>query len=400
MKLKELYIENVQSIKKLTLKFPSPNGVYRIAGQNSAGKSAIRRSLELLYFNDYRRDTKDLLRTGESMITVRATGWCGHKITLKRGKHTSYLIEYPDGTTKEYPQVGEVPEEVTRILGAYIDPLSSQRCNIRSKDDPLFLVSTADKDTYTIIQTATKSEQIKEAIDRGNTLINKLNREIDSVEYQIAAKTSLLDSLVYRDPKEFESIEETFSEYSQLYETTSRLVDNISKLSKLEDSLSELTGQLLDDTAIEDALTKLEVVKILNRLKTNQSRLDQVNQQLQTIEQTQVPEEELDKLSNNIAAYKITSRLIQSTNRLTSLSEQVNMLTEKLKYISNEPDLVGLKTVSSIIKNSQGLSELREKRKQLRSELKQLEQQELDTLIEMKVCPTCGNIITGEGHRH
>ncbi len=159
--LDSLDIHNFQSLKSVHLELGS---LTVIVGDSNCGKSALIRSIQALASNVR---GSSVVTHGAKSASVSATSQ-GCKVTLEKGEgHGAYRVSV-DGEDKEFTKLaGEVPEEVTKLLG--LDPVKEgSSLNFAPQHEPPFLLTTTGSSVARTLGELTKVSTVLEAVREAN----------------------------------------------------------------------------------------------------------------------------------------------------------------------------------------------------------------------------------------
>lgn len=271
MKIKSVYIENIQSIKKF--KIDLEEGITRIQGRNTSGKSCIKKSIELFSGNYTRQEVKGLVRKQKRPGDIsRVSILLEDNTVLTAIINNNYSVDYihTDLSDRLISKWNKHSEEILELLG-WKNVEDEKVClNVKESDIHLFINTKPatngvlvdylcrDKDIeLKIANLEQKEDELKELSKDVTYYLNDISEEfrvypdIDKIKFDIVTKSftinkyklELLNKLIY------------------LHE------DNNKKL------YLHYKKEILNKIILIKALN---ILKICNKLKKNKEKLDNI----------------------------------------------------------------------------------------------------------------------------
>jgi len=293
----KISIKNFQSLKDVSLDVEKGKFTV-IVGKSSSGKSAIRRALQVLLYNEW---DKSFLRKGEKISEI-SLDFDGHTISrIKSGTGTknSYIVN-----DVEYPKVGiYVPQE--------FKGLGIEKMSVQDKDYDLIVSSQLDSLFITDIKGTP-----------GTKILNKL---FGVEKYEIASK--LVQKDLYNKKVELTSLKSSLEVESKLLEETRLIYDKLDSLQTKISFINDLDKVGLLKKQIED-LTLF--VDFFNKLVKNQNSLSILLAFINKIE-------EIDKLKGLI---KIEKDVVSNYQNMVNSLERFDHIKFSINQIRNFRDRI------------------------------------------------------------
>lgn len=267
--ISEVSIRNFQSLKKVDLEL-GPLTV--IVGNSATGKSAFIRALKAVASNV--RGTS-LVTSGESAlsVSVQAQAW---KITLEKGSNTnSYRVcDLVKGSEKEYTKLaGEVPEEVTKLLG--MEPVVEGRSvNFASEREQPYLLDESGQQVAKVLGDLTNVSTILQAVREANRRRNGHTAAVKAWNADLAVlqgKLPKFASLATRTAL-LGSAEQSLAAASALTQRVNDLEGSVHQLEYLERLSSSALPEIPDTSALSNLYADMQrLVKLAKDLTVAES---------------------------------------------------------------------------------------------------------------------------------
>lgn len=345
-------------------------GIISPVGYNDSGKSAVTRSLEVLWFDAYTQSQVKFITDGQPSFVIKNLFDDGVLIQrtkyangqsywlMQQGDKVIYTNKLPSGT---FAATKGVPEAISNYLGVVQDVATGETLNVRRNTDKLLLVATTGGENYKIFNNICQGDRLAYAVSELNKDVNAKNRELSANMSRLQGKKEVLAGM------------HVFSEEAE------RNISRISsELSKSAEKLAMLTAMAQQYEAYSNKTTIPEVSQVdITQLRTLQTIRDKLSAMSVTIP-VQIPEVPLARLQS----------LLRIHSQLGTISGQV---------ISPLPivDVKRLNTLQGILNlsrdNAQSEAKLWDTQAWLEKEHKEL--RELAIANSLRVCPNCGAIV-------
>lgn len=384
MKIKSLYIENFQSIKRLRLNFRE-NEFLGIMGENNVGKTSIIRAINLLATAaETRHVKKHYVRKGAKNLTIVLETYEGDKITLVRGKDNYYLIQDKDGNIEEYPSNANsrVPERVLEILDLFVDVETKQTYNIVTGANKLPLFSSTPSANYKLMQKILRLDEVNDAMQKMKEDIAKIDSELTMVQLSAESVKQQIEEI----DKELED-EIILENQLTFLEKQKKNLYALDKYIDLNEQLTELkkgyTPVLLD----KEALFKLgKSISNLEKLE----KIIRLSEQISELEKSKVkvdkPSNELiTKLENDLKVCEKLESYLKKYKELRDLNKSL------IKIEKPNVDLSVVEKLEKLLLNVKQKKSLVQELKIAQEELQELINKREGIYKQMGYCPYCGS---------
>lgn len=304
--LKKLEITNFQKHSHLEINFVQ--GVNVIYGQTHAGKSCIRRALDVLYFNNWKPSYRKI---GTKKTSIKGTFDNGVQVERINSASVNAYILYINGEEKRFDNFGRnIPEEVLKVLKTTTIEVDKDKLNLNiAKQNKYFLINESGSFRSKLFNKLTGSDIVDKALQGLNKDILRVNRENKSEKESLEEKQKQLEDLTKQKLKvesTYNKISKIFTDLKEKQEKYNRLTDYLEKLDnvrneirQVNDSLKEI--RLIDNQVIIDLNDKINKLsnysELSNSLKNNKQELDKVNHE---IKQLKIPEIDIKTLKDKV----------------------------------------------------------------------------------------------------
>jgi len=414
-------LKNFQSHKNTTITI---DGFTIIKGSSNGGKSAIRRAISCLLFNEY---DKSYIRNSATSLELELDD--GTNIFKLSKPKNSYLVN-----GKEFPKIGkDVPEKFKQLgIDYFVADGTKHNLISSSQLDPLFMLTYSDQDNTRILnkifsveryELASKDvkkdkdnlrkenkifrEQLSEEKGHRNLLSDSLDLTTRAIEVMDKLESldnhnlalSKYNSLYYESRKIKDSItelEELVSRYTLLKNSISNIDKHLGdelQLSNVQDQSSKLVSlfgyydKLMNIQVISSFLKQLDNIDIAKSHLTDIST--KINKGMMSIDkidtivrQSDSARDKINKITEFTALIdKLTTnnlehnKTLMALNDLSSKSDQFTQHNDNIMVIARTIDIIAIYD-----KKKDQLSRIPLK-------IKELEEQLPET------CPTCGQDI-------
>lgn len=288
--IKQITIQNFQVHSKLRI--DPETGITSIIGSSDTGKSSIVRALAWVAFNH--PPGLACIRDGSEGCSV-SIQVDGHVVKKRRSKRINHYEV--DGKKLEAIRKGEVPEEVTKLLG--LDRLNFQF----QHDSPLWLSSSAG-------QVAKDLNEIV-SLDLIDRVLTRINKQARTAATELNISENRLEKAV-QDLNELEWIKEADGEYSQIEE--------------YEESIERVDAQHIQLLGLIQSIDKStkeikELAEVIQPLADDLDRLQSVKLEIQVLEQE-------------------SSSLLSEIDHLDGLESDIAKLNGQISHIKEQIDSV------------------------------------------------------------
>jgi energy-coupling factor transporter ATP-binding protein EcfA2 len=201
-----LELKDFMSIESARLEFDE-TGILNLVGYNDSGKSAVTRSLEILFYDAYSgtqinfiRDDQDYFGVGvefDDGISINKYKYANGKSVWEMLKNDEIIFtnQLADGIAA----MGDVPEPIAKYLGVVKDDSTDEQLNVRRSANKLFLIDTSGGDNYKIINSVLRYDILAESVKRMNEDRNKLQSEVANLATSSKTLKGELDSITVLD---------------------------------------------------------------------------------------------------------------------------------------------------------------------------------------------------------
>ena len=346
--IKSIYIKNFRNIGEAVLSFEK-SPIITLVGENEAGKTSVVKAFAVCALHASPRDQKDYIRDESKMFGVaidledntrvvrmkEATGVNMYKV-LKNGQEVWSTNKITDG----------LPVEVSNVMGLIEEPETGEFLHIRTYEDKLMFVTTANSANYKVMYNSLKIEQLTKAIKLGSDEVNGLKNEINNNSASIETLSIQSNSIKIVD--------------------IDALLDVKNRLLKLTDQINkvEKVRKLIEKTeAIEDKLGALQLIDKFNLEEINEADIVRLNTVSKLINQK-------NNVTNFILAYKDIDNLseidVSIYNKVINLLNKTNELSIKTDMASRYSIIDGLNEISeATVKQLDRCNTLVKKQKEL-----------------------------------
>ncbi|MHA1757026.1 MAG: AAA family ATPase [Promethearchaeota archaeon] len=275
--IKRFEIKNIQSHKETIIEFDKWFNC--IIGTNDVGKTAIIRSLDFLFFNNYRKDlVRDFnLKNG---IEVMVYFDDGNKIIRRRdNKNNCYIVN-----DTVFNNVGnEIPEQVkekTKIFLADIDEDLSFNLNFNFQLDPPFILSESGSVKTKFLNRITKLNILDIVLRKLNNDIRENNNKIKTLQDKNKEIEKYLEKLKFLDVAskilpnlkrfyvDLRAKQERLNELKVLYEKMLKIKCDIEKYKRIKNFLENIDFSYFINV-IERFENLMKIKNELNQIREN-----------------------------------------------------------------------------------------------------------------------------------
>lgn len=400
----QLSVKNFQSIKNQTILF---SGFSVICGKSDMGKSALRRSIQTVLFNNW---SKSFIRSGQKSTLVELTKQQDNKTefsisALKSSTDNQFVIN-----NQTYPKMGKDTPSIP-------DHNFRQDLNIATQLESLYMVSYKDTENTKILNNLFGIDVLEQAqylcqLDlRRTKQDNKYKTEqlnLKEQEHQKTQKQYQALNNILTKHKETQYQISNLTQY-QTYKQSNNQLNN--KHITIQQSLQHLTTQL---NILEQYITLTNYIKTTRTYKRLDIHHTATQQLLDSISKGS---NHLNHLINYIINLKTYNKLnnkhitiqqsyITLTNTTTSLKLLLEYLTQQQTYnqLKSNPKLfISFKKVQGIsklleyyrLRTGNNLASMRMRMQDITEQLSNIELE-----VSKYKCPTCGNTITNHIGTH
>ncbi|EJF06583.1 hypothetical protein ThvES_00013500 [Thiovulum sp. ES] len=331
-----LKIKNFQSISNAVLDL---SGFTVIEGKTDTGKSAVRRALELLLYNQW--DKSDITK-GASDTEVTLVIDDRNIISIRKPSNT--YITVIDGIKKVHNKIGKsVPDDIRALGFKWLETnIYSYNLHVSRQpvNEPLFMTSFSDKEITQIFSSIFKVDNY----DYANTLVKRDIRENESrlnfLTEQIVSKKSKLDSV----SKELQSVKNAYDKLMVLEEKVS-LIDSYG-----------VSARSLEDSQVKLSVTKtnlktvFKVLTLFNYL-TRKSSLETVNNRVTMLDNKLSEFDKFRETYNiSLALYNLFNNhknIDSFTERHSTIIVKKKEVSQLISYIYSLDTYLNIKSISS-----------------------------------------------------
>lgn len=394
----QLSVKNFQSIKNQTVSF---SGFNVICGKSDMGKSALRRSIQTVLFNNW---SKSFIRSGEKSTLITLTKQQDNKTefsisALKSSTDNQFVIN-----NQTYPKMGKDAPSIP-------DHNFRQDLNIATQLEPLYMVSYKDTENTKILNNLFGIDILEQAqylcqLDlRRTKQDNKYKTEQLNLKEQEHEKTQ----------KQYQALNDILTKHKDTQSQITHLNQYTTQQSqylKLKQEHIGIQRKLTHMQSKLDILKQYITLKDYVKLSRTYKRLDIQNISTEKLLETiSTYSTKLHNLNEYIhGSYKLNKAMEQHSisqyryRRIQGIATNLETLLEYTRAYETYNKLKSNPKLSISFKSVQGISKLLEYYRLRTSNnlaSKQMRMQEIAeqlSNIELEVskykCPTCGNTIT------
>ncbi len=328
--LNKIKIENFQSHENTEIDLSS--GVNIIHGLSQAGKTAIFRALNWVFFNrpsgfHFHSSFATKPYTKVSLLFDNA------RISFQKTEKTAtYFLETKDGY-KEFSVVGtSVPEEIQRVLNI-------SEINIANQLDNPFFILNSPGEIGRIFNSITNSEKADEFVSTLTSFINRRKTYISTLETQANELQQQVDAIA-----KIEKFDKDFKRYSFLQEKEYSLNNDIQKikekmklLDKKQKFILRIDVQLLDTMVQSLSRIESQVTSNLNKINHLKSLFDRLQKAQQN---TTMFQNKLNKMGHVVKLYEdqieMLSKINMELKQKTELIRDLNLIIDLTNSIDDK----------------------------------------------------------------
>ncbi len=342
MIIKKLELYNFQKHSHLEIDFTQ--GVNVIYGQTDAGKSCIRRALDVLYFNNWKPDYR---KSGTKKTIIKGTFDNGIQVErINSASVNAYVLHIPG---KEKPDRFDainrsIPEEVLKVLKTTTIDVDNDKLNLNIANQIAlpFLLDKSGTFRSKLFNKLTGSDIVDKSLQGLNKDILRISREEKLEKEGLEGKKKQMEELtkekvkienIYnKASKIFTDLKEKQEKYEQLKEYLEKLDNVRNEIRQVNDSLKEI--KLIDNQTLinlNDNINKLsDYSQLLNDLKNNKRELENTDKELG---QLKIPEIDINILKGKTERINNLIKLKNELENIQILREKVvlDIIKEKAK---------------------------------------------------------------------
>lgn len=358
----QVKLKNFQDHADTTIDFT--NGINLIVGSSDAGKSAILRAINLVFHNNYKRDS--YIRHGEKECSVSVKFSDGVEVTRIKGEDVnSYLLTDAEGNIHSFPKVGTgIPDEIKKNLGN--PPLDDKKRPISYADQmsSLFLVDLSSSDLPRTLSELTGIQHLQTSAELLSKTARSYDRSIKDKKEKIEKLETELDNYSYvdKDLERIEDIVEKLKDVNSQIEKSNRARFFIEQNNKIFTEAKQIKVKLAKEKAFAELKDKFDELATLSK---------KVSRSTFYLSEYQKIAKEYKKTKTNLLACE---QFLTEDNKdlMESVKKLIDTNTRSESFIKNDKDLKDLISVESTAKEleEQNVKNLKEELNLLIDELK------------------------------
>ena len=358
----QVKLKNFQDHADTTIDFT--NGINLIVGSSDAGKSAILRAINLVFHNNYKRDS--YIRHGEKECSVSVKFSDGVEVTRIKGEDVnSYLLTDAEGNIHSFPKVGTgIPDEIKKNLGN--PPLDDKKRPISYADQmsSLFLVDLSSSDLPRTLSELTGIQHLQTSAELLSKTARSYDRSIKDKKEKIEKLEIELDNYSYvdKDLERIEDIVEKLKDVNSQIEKSNRARFFIEQNNKIFTEAKQIKVKLAKEKAFAELKDKFDELATLSK---------KVSRSTFYLSEYQKIAKEYKKTKANLLACE---QFLTEDNKdlMESVKKLIDTNTRSESFIKNDKDLKDLISVESTAKEleEQNVKNLKEELNLLIDELK------------------------------
>lgn len=418
--IKFILARDFRNLQEVKIDF-TESPIVSLVGENESGKSSVIKAVTTVGANLDPNRQKEYIRTGTQGFLV---GICfdddDHTIVVRQKGNglNCYFVQKLGKVVWSVTKMDDssVPPEVQKYVGFVLEPETKELLNVRTYEDLMIFIHTANSTNYKIMYNALKVESLMKAKRLGQLEMNTYKSEINKAEQSIATLTDQLRKIKLVDLDPLIAIQSKLrGERDALkdIESTASLKDKLLKLES-ESSLLDHSKDLVNIDEMEAYLlnsvsSNVEKLKSLNKELVNLDEIDS----LESIDTDTVEKmnnilsmlRKLNELSTNIYAdidkaetidLIIVDRLQRTKNEVGKLNEVDN----KLNLYGSVPDelnISDLKMFDDIFSKMKSIEQYDSQIAELNTEITKIEDYLKQSGVMVTTCRNCGStVIYGE----
>jgi DNA repair exonuclease SbcCD ATPase subunit len=358
----QVKLKNFQDHADTTIDFT--NGINLIVGSSDAGKSAILRAINLVFHNNFKRDT--YIRHGEKECSVSVKFSDGVEVTRIKGEDVnSYLLTDAEGNIHSFPKVGTgIPDEIKKNLGN--PPLDDKKRPISYADQmsSLFLVDLSSSDLPRTLSELTGIQHLQTSAELLSKTARSYDRSIKDKKEKIEKLETELDNYSYvdKDLERIEDIVEKLKDVNNQIEKSNRARFFIEQNNKIFTEAKQIKVKLAKEKAFAELKENFDELLLLNK---------KVSRSIFYLSEYQKIAKEYKKTKSDLLACE---QFLTEENKdlMESVKKLIDINTRSKSFIKNDKDLKDLITTESTAKEleEQNVKNLKEELNLLIDELK------------------------------
>lgn len=262
-KLVAFELQDFMSIGEARIEFDD-SGILNLVGYNDSGKSAVTRSLEVLFYDAYSSEQVRYIRDGCEFFGVGAEfddGVSVNKYKYSTGQSVWEMVKdgqviFTNRLNDGIAAMGDIPDVIANYLGVIKDDSTNEQLNIRRNTDKLFLINTTGGDNYKILNTVLRADVLAESVKRMNEDRNKLQSEVSNLATSSATLKNELQGITVLD-------EATFNTVLEMYEKLASSKQKVEYLVTLSDLKANLDAiRIYDELPLVDTSRLTSIVQL------------------------------------------------------------------------------------------------------------------------------------------
>jgi len=358
----QVKLKNFQDHADTTIDFT--NGINLIVGSSDAGKSAILRAINLVFHNNYKRDS--YIRHGEKECSVSVKFSDGVEVTRVKGEDVnSYLLTDAEGNIHSFPKVGTgIPDEIKKNLGN--PPLDDKKRPISYADQmsSLFLVDLSSSDLPRTLSELTGIQHLQTSAELLSKTARSYDRSIKDKKEKIEKLETELDNYSYvdKDLERIEDIVEKLKDVNNQIEKSNRARFFIEQNNKIFTEAKQIKVKLAKEKAFAELKENFDELLLLNK---------KVSRSIFYLSEYQKIAKEYKKTKSDLLACE---QFLTEENKdlMESVKKLIDTNARSKSFIKNDKDLKDLITTESTAKEleEQNIKNLKEELNLLIDELK------------------------------
>jgi exonuclease SbcC len=358
----QVKLKNFQDHADTTIDFT--NGINLIVGSSDAGKSAILRAINLVFHNNYKRDT--YIRHGEKECSVSVKFSDGVEVTRIKGEDVnSYLLTDAEGNIHSFPKVGTgIPDEIKKNLGN--PPLDDKKRPISYADQmsSLFLVDLSSSDLPRTLSELTGIQHLQTSAELLSKTARSYDRSIKDKKEKIEKLETELDNYSYvdKDLERVEGIVEKLKDVNSQIEKSNRARFFIEQNNKIFTEAKQIKVKLAKEKAFAELKENFDELLLLNK---------KVSRSIFYLSEYQKIAKEYKKTKSDLLACE---QFLTEDNKdlMEFVKKLIDTNTRSESFIKNDKDLKDLISIESTAKEleEQNVKNLKEELNLLIDELK------------------------------
>lgn len=228
MVLKQIKTHNIQTHRDVTIDLPE-TGLIRFSGENSNGKSVIRKVINDLARNEFTRPQtrNSTISFGEQygeLTLTRSDGVVLYARIHHEAAQTYAELRNGNDVIRRYLSDKTIPELV-QMFGIHYSDVADRSLNVMDSDESLLFYKTPYKANGALVQTATRDSKAETAYEELARVVTETKKVKNELDKQIAIAEAAKSALSIHDISEQEEKKRLCEKYAYILEHLEPMVE-------------------------------------------------------------------------------------------------------------------------------------------------------------------------------